>query len=121
MNVWKIGSAVNIELKLTTKPRGGIVINVLVTIDVLDFNYLYLFECKAAEVMYFHGGKIVRAFETQRNEDNTGLEVHLLEFPSEIAFSNYRKDLRLVELSGLRDMGIKSTNVSLSIKLKVYA
>lgn len=96
-------------------------INVLVTIEVKDFDSLTSFECKANEIMGTHGGKIASAFETKRNEDNSGQEVHLLEFPNEKSFSEYRSDPRLAKLIDLRNQAISSINVATSLKLKTYA
>jgi len=97
------------------------VINILVTLEVKDFNMLSIFEGKAAEIMRSHGGDIIRAFETFRNEDRSGQEIHLLEFPSEAAFSEYRSDSRLLEIAELREKAIVSMKVVKSDKLKNYA
>ena len=96
-------------------------INVLVTIEVLDFDHLTTFESKAAEIMKDHGGQFISAFETLRNEDNTGREIHLLEFPSESAFVGYRSDERLKDLADLRAKAIQSMDVVKSDRLKKYA
>jgi len=97
------------------------VINILVTLEVKDFNILTTFESKAAEIMRSYGGDIIRAFETIRNEDLTGQEIHLLEFPSDASFSEYRSDPRLLELAELREKAIISMKVVKSDKLKNYA
>lgn len=72
-------------------------INILVTLEVKNFDLLTLFESKAAEIMHSHGGRILSGFETIRNKDNSGQEVHLLEFPSDTAFAEYRADPRFIE------------------------
>ncbi len=95
-------------------------INILVTIEVKDFNLLSSFERKAVEIMRFHGGNIIRAFETHRNDDGSGQGIHLLEFPNDRAFSDYRANPQLLEHSDLREKAIKSTSVVQSIKLKNY-
>ena len=95
-------------------------INILVTIEVNNFDLLATFERKAAEIMGLHGGEIVRAFETSREIDGSGQEVHLLEFPSEDAFMKYRSDFRLSEHAELREKAIKSMTVIQSSVLKSY-
>jgi len=97
------------------------VINVLVSIEVKDFDALASFECKANNIMGAHGGKIASAFETKRNADGSGQEVHLLEFPDEKSFSEYRSDPRLEKLIDLRNQAIISISVTTSIKLKTYS
>jgi uncharacterized protein (DUF1330 family) len=95
-------------------------INILVTLEVKDFYSLTLFETKATEIMRSHGEHIVSAFETLRNEDNSGQEVHLLEFPNDAAFAEYRADSRLLEHTELRNKAINSINVVKSRTLKNY-
>jgi len=95
-------------------------INVLVTIEVKDFSHLTDFESKAVQIMQSHGGSMIRAFESQRNEDGTGQEIHLLEFPSESVFVDYRSDSRLLEYAELRDKAISSMVVIKSDQLKTY-
>jgi uncharacterized protein (DUF1330 family) len=98
-----------------------VIINILVTLDVKNFDSLTVFEKIAAEVMHVHGGRIISAFETVRNEDNSGQEVHLLEFPSDVAFADYRIDSRLTKHTELRNQAIDSTTIVISSKLKNYA
>ncbi|MFT5594365.1 MAG: hypothetical protein ACI8SR_002754 [Oceanicoccus sp.] len=95
-------------------------INILVILDVKNFENLTRFEHKAAEIMRDYGGDIVNAFETSRCENGTGQEVHLLSFPSEQAFAEYRTDSRLKEYAELRDSAIISTTVMTSCMLKNY-
>ncbi len=95
-------------------------INILVTLDVKDFDLLTTFENKAAEIMRSHGGDIIRAFETFRNEDGSGQEIHLLEFPNDAAFAAYRSDPQLLELAEIRNKAITSTNVVISSHVKTY-
>ncbi len=95
-------------------------INILVTIEVKDFNLFATFERKALEIMRSHGGDIIRAFETHRNDDGSGQEIHLLEFPNDRDFSDYRANPLLLVHSDLREKAIKSTSVVTSIELKNY-
>lgn len=95
-------------------------INILVTLEVKNFDSLTLFETKAAEIMRSHGGHIISAFETIRNEDDSGQEVHVLEFPNDAAFAEYRADSQLLEHTELRDKAIISINIVKSRTLKNY-
>lgn len=95
-------------------------INILVTLEVKDFNLLANFERIAVQIMHSHGGSLIRAFESKRNEDESGQEIHLLEFPSESAFADYRSDPRLLEYAELRDRAISSTAVIKSSQVKSY-
>ena len=96
-------------------------INILVILEVKDFDALTTFERIAVKIMRSHGGDIVKAFETSRGEGQSGQEVHLLEFPNEKAFAKYRADLRLLEHAELRDQAIQSTKVMKSSIFKSYA
>ncbi len=96
-------------------------INIIVTIEVKDFNKLATFENVAVNIMRSHGGDIIRAFETLQNEDGSGQEIHILEFPSETEFLNYRADPKLLEHSDLRDEAIKSISIVKSINTKSYS
>lgn len=78
----------------------------LVILQVLDFQALDEFERKVSKVMADHHGKITRAFETIRNKDGSGEEVHIVEFQREEDFNHYRNDPRLQELRSLREEAI---------------
>ena len=95
-------------------------INVLVRLEVKNFEALEKFEKQAITIMNRYRGRLVSAFETARREDGTGEEVHVLEFPSEEAFALYRGDDSLAELSGLRNQAILSTEVQVSLQPKSY-
>lgn len=79
------------------------------------------FERKASIIMADYQGKIVSAFETVRNTDGTGEEVHFVEFPSEEEFDKYKGDPRLQELRGLRERAILSTEIKISQNEKSYS
>jgi len=96
------------------------VINVLVTLEVKDFELFAVFEKKAVKIMRSYGGNLLRAFETIRNEDGSGQEIHLLEFPNDAAFAEYRSDSRLIEHAELRKKAIDSMVVVISGVLKEY-
>jgi len=97
------------------------VINILVKMDVKDFNAFDQFEKQASLIMGKYNGRIISAFETEHNSDGSGQEVHVLEFPSEEAFGEYRKDTALADLANLREQAISGTSVELSLCIKQYA
>lgn len=95
-------------------------INVLVTLEVKSFTLLAAFESKAVQIMHTHGGSMIGAFVSQKNENGSGQEIHLLEFPSLAAFDDYRSDALLLEYADLRNKAIDSTAVIISDELKEY-
>ena len=95
-------------------------ITILVTLEVKSFALLTDFEAEAVQIIHAHGGCIVRAFETVRNDDDSGQEIHLLEFPSMNAFNEYRADSELLKYAGLRNSAIAETSVVISDKQKEY-
>lgn len=96
-------------------------INILVKLEVKDFCALEVFEKQASMIMGKYQGRIISAFETFRNSEGSGEEIHVLEFPNEEAFINYRSDNSLVNLASLRDQAISNTEVKISLCVKAYA
>jgi len=94
---------------------------VLVTLKVNDFNALNEFESKASGLMSKYKGRIVRAFETLRNNDGSGEEVHLIEFQTENCFKDYLNDCWHRENKELREMAISGTEIVLNPREKVYS
>ena len=70
------------------------------------------FEAAAARIMERHGGRIERrvATRSERGPDQPD-EVHVVTFPSESAFEDYRLDPELVPLAALRAQAIRKTVV----------
>jgi len=95
-------------------------INILVRLEVKDFNSLEEFEPQAVAIMHKYQGRILSAFETVREPDGSGEEVHVLEFPSESLFTDYRADKSLEDLANLRNQAISNTEVEISLKTKSY-
>ena len=95
-------------------------IYILVILEVKDFNAFELFEQQAAKIMEQYQGRIISAFETRRETDNSGEEIHVLEFPDEAAFSDYRSDSSLAKLADLRSQAILKTEVKISYCMKNY-
>ena len=93
----------------------------LAILQVRDFDALDEFERKASEIMSDYQGKIVAAFETVRNEDGSGEEVHLLEFQTEEDLTSYSNDARYQALKSLREIAIFSTEVKIKLQEKSYS
>ena len=96
-------------------------INILVTINVKNFDALEVFERRAVEIMRDHDGNMVSVFEIERNPDGSGQEIHLIQFPDEENFLSYRTDSRLTEYADLRGKAIESMEVVMSSKVKSYS
>lgn len=93
---------------------------VLVEIEVLNFQALQQFESRAAAIMNKYSGKILAAFETERQANDSGKEIHLLSFPSQDNFVSYRNDPELAALGNLRASAISNTQITLSTAIKNY-
>lgn len=92
----------------------------LVIMEVADFLALAQFEQQAAAIMADHQGRIAQAFESVRNPDGSGEEVHLVEFADEAGFVAYRSDPRLAELQALRSKTIPKTEIRVLGQEKHY-
>jgi len=93
---------------------------VIVTIKVKNFEVLEKFEREAVKIMHSYNGKTIGVYETERNEDDRGEEVHILEFDSTEDFKNYREDARHLTLNKLRAEGIEETSIKVSSVAKNY-
>lgn len=93
----------------------------LVTLQVLDFQALDEFERRASKVMADYQGKIICVFETKRNENGSGEEFHIVEFPNKDDFDSYRNDPRLQELHRLREKAISGAEIQIVTKEKSYS
>lgn len=93
----------------------------MVILQVLDFKEFEEFERKASKIMTDYDGKIAFAFETMRNDDSSGEEVHIVEFQREEDFIRYKNDPRLQEFSSLRAKAISSTEVKIVTHEKSYS
>ena len=91
-----------------------------VTLSVKNFDTFEEFERKAAAIMSHYDGRIVSAYETLRNRDGSGEEVHIIQFPSEAKFNEYRADQKLLDLAEFREKAIASTMVKAIVKEKNY-
>lgn len=95
-------------------------INILAKIQVKNFAALEKFEHEAAKLIAEHNGRIIAAFETLRNSDSSGEEIHLLEFQSKEDFQKYREDQRHLPLQELRAQAISETEIKVSLTIKSY-
>jgi hypothetical protein len=92
----------------------------MVTLDVLNFEALEQFEQEAAKVMNDYNGAIRQAYEIERRQDGTGVEVHIVEFSSNDDFERYKLDPRHEELLALKQKGCSRTDVSVILAEKNY-
>lgn len=93
----------------------------LVNLKVKDFEIFEEYEKQASDLMSCHGGQIVSAYETVRNNDRSGEEVHIVSFEKEEGYRNYINDPKIIELSRLRDKAILKTEVKIITKEKSYS
>lgn len=94
-------------------------INILVEITVKDFILLEKFESQAIQIMTKYDGRLLSAFETER-EGNSGIEIHVLSFPSKELFKLYLTDKDLKALRDLRKHAISDTKVTYSTRINEY-
>jgi|GEM_PF-517689 len=95
-------------------------LRLLTTLQIRNFTALAEFESQAAAIMKDYEGRITHAFETCHLDDDSGEEVHLLEFPDIETFNRYRADPRLQQLQGLRETAIASTDIKVLNQEKHY-
>lgn len=95
-------------------------IKVFVKLQVLNFDALESYERQANAIMKRYGGSIVAAFEITKDLNGAGEEVHLLQFPDEESFNQYRSDKELLQLADFRDQAISDTQVTMFVREKVY-
>ncbi len=69
------------------------------------------FEDQAFEIMQNYGAVVACVESPVRQSAETPYQIHLLEFPSKMAFDAYRADIRLSSLMGLRSRAIKGTEL----------
>ena len=95
-------------------------LHVLVKLKVKNFSLLEEYEKQAIAIMKGYHGQLLSAFETHREPDGGGEEVHILTFPNQQAFINYQADTNLKLLADLRTQAICDTEVVLSSSIKSY-
>jgi len=94
-------------------------VKLIVKLDVSDFELFEKYERTVNPIIERHGGVIIEAFEIERN-DNSGQEIHILEFPDELSFERYKNDADLNQHQDLRKKAILGTEVNVVGKSKNY-
>ena len=91
-----------------------------VHMDVLNFDKLEEFERFAANVMKDHNGEIELAYELSRLADNSGVEIHIVQFPSQTEFDAYKADERFQQVKALRKSAISKISIRSITQSKNY-
>lgn len=94
--------------------------DLLIELHVKDFKAFESYERKASEVMAEYGGLIIGGYELERNEDDSGIEFHVVSFPSESDFEAYKQDQVMASLANLREQAISKTIVKPILQSKLY-
>lgn len=71
---------------------------------------LVAYEDAVLQLVQTHGGRVLQRARTD-GADNSPLEIHLLQFPSENALGAYMNDPRRAALAADRDLAIARTEV----------
>lgn len=89
-------------------------ITLVALLTVRDAAAFNSFEMQAEAIMKTHGGRIDVVFRPNvadsRAEPQVD-EIHVVKFPNQKAFENYRSDKKLLELAPLREQAISQTAV----------
>mgnify|MGYP003690613925 FL=1 len=93
---------------------------VIAKIQVKNFTKLEVFENIVQSYLSSVGGKMLHAFEIAQIAGSNNEEVHILEFPNEKCFEEYKVKTNIPSLNSLREEAIKSIEIKLSTKNKVY-
>jgi uncharacterized protein (DUF1330 family) len=84
----------------------------IITVRKAAVDKFRAFESHAAKVMKKHGGRIERTVVVVADGSPELIrEIHVVTFPSEAAFTAYRKDEQLAELAHLRDESVVHTEL----------
>lgn len=78
------------------------------------------FESKAISILREHSGILVSASTSSPSISSGPDEVHVIQFPSNEDFDAYKRDVRLVELSGLRQEVIRKIELHITNEFHVY-
>ncbi len=76
------------------------------------------YESKVVSIMREYGGKLLSAFKPKNNPPD---EIHLIEFPSEEALTQYQQDSRVTELKAEREIAISTTDLHVSSDMINYS
>lgn len=97
-------------------------IEIIALIKIKNNDAYVKYETKAVSIMKQHGGRLISAFEVNKNESSEMelSEVHYLQFPDLKAFKEYRENPELVKLVCLRGEAISDIKVIVSGESKSY-
>lgn len=93
---------------------------VIAILRVTDFEALARFEHSVAPILSSVGAKILHAIEVHRHADGTGEEVHVLYFPDEESFENYKIKTNDESIKNLRSTAISSIDIKIEKAHKQY-
>lgn len=96
-------------------------IYLIANIQVKDFERFEIFERLISTYLADVGAMIVTALEIEKNEDGTGEEVHILQFPDLNAFETYKRVTSTDEVRGLGEEAIESLSLKRARARKTYA
>ncbi|HFU75748.1 MAG TPA: DUF1330 domain-containing protein [Arcobacter sp.] len=98
------------------------VIYIIVELEIREPQSFVSFETKAVSIMKKYNGRLVMAFEPDRQYSSSinANEVHVLQFDSLLDFKNYRNDEELKGLVALRKKAIANTTVLVQGIEKTY-
>lgn len=97
-------------------------IYIVVELEIREPQAFVSFETKAVSIMKKYNGRIVTAFELNRqySSSTNANEVHVIQFDSLLDFENYKNDEELKELVTLREKAIANTTVLVQGIEKTY-
>lgn len=98
------------------------VIYIIVELEIREPHAFVSFETKAVSIMKKYNGRLVTAFELNRqySSSTNANEVHVLQFDSQLDFENYRNDEEIKGLVALRKKAIANTTVLVQGIEKTY-
>lgn len=83
---------------------------------------LRAFEQEALALIDRHDGRLLAAFKPANPDHSAEIpdEIHLLQFPSQAAFDDYRQSPETAALAQKRQMAIQKTHIYLSEEIVTY-
>lgn len=92
-------------------PGAVLTLVVALHVDPARLDEFERFETRASRIMSRYGGRIERRLRFAETDPEAPHEVHLVTFPSAEAFSRYRADPELADLSELRARAVRRTTI----------
>lgn len=78
------------------------------------------FETKAVAIMREHSGILISASTSSPAQSAGPDEIHVIQFPSTDCYDDYKSDLRLQELSELRQEVLRKVDIHITQEFHVY-